>query len=322
MSRNRVGVRGCLHALSTFKYNEMRRKAQQQTGRVWRAIALCAVAGAQFVCLGQTATVAVAPSADAFVRSLAPTNNYGAAGSLSVSGASAVNGSGQQNGLFDSLMRFPMSSVMTAFDGSFGSNGWVMTGATLTVTEVGAPNNAIFNRGIGAFEVRLIGCDTWVEGSGTPNVPTMDGVAYEDLGSVLNPAVNVSMGQFTNSGVNGAESFPLALAGTVVSNIAAGGDLNLYLTAASASVGFTFNSRNFGTSSAWPSLQVTAVARPLAAISSIERVGANQVGHPLQHGFELGLRGAGRAAWRRAAGRTSSRCRPSRSMIRPSSWTL
>ncbi len=151
-----------------------------------------------------------------------------------------------------------------------------MTGATLTVTEVGAPNNAIFNRGIGAFEVRLIGCDTWVEGSGTPNVPTMDGVAYEDLGLVLNPAVDVSMGQFTNSGVNGAESFPLALAGTVVSNIAAGGDLNLYLTAASASVGFTFNSRNFGTSSAWPSLQVTAVARPLAAISSIERVGANQ----------------------------------------------
>ncbi|HTX54559.1 MAG TPA: hypothetical protein VMD08_14210 [Candidatus Baltobacteraceae bacterium] len=250
---------------------------QQQTGRVWRAAALALVDSAQLVCLGQTETVAVTPSADAFVRSLAPASNYGAAGSLSVSGSAAVNGSGQQNGLFDSLMRFPMSDLVTSFEGSFGTNGWVVTGATLAVTEVGAPNNGIFNRGVGAFEVRWIASDTWVEGRGKPTGPTTDGVAYQDLGGVLNPAADVSLGTFTNGGVDGVLSFPLPLAGAMVSNIVAGGDLNLYLTAASASVGFTVNSRNFGTTSAWPALQVTAVAKPVAAISSIGMVGTNQV---------------------------------------------
>lgn len=139
----------------------MRCGAQQQSGRVGRAITLGLLAGAQLVCLGQTATVAVAPSADAFVRSLAPGSNYGAAGALSVSGSAAVNGSGQQNGLFDSLMRFPMSGVVTSFNASLGSDRWVVTAATLAVTEVGVPSNAIFNRGVGAFEVRWIASDGW-----------------------------------------------------------------------------------------------------------------------------------------------------------------
>jgi hypothetical protein len=255
----------------------MQPAGQQQTVWVRRAIVLGMLAGAPGFCLGQTATVAMTPTADAFVRSLAPGNNYGAAGALSVSGAAAVNGAGQQNGLLDSLIRFPLSGVVTLFNGSLGTNAWVVAGVALAVTEVGAPNNAIFNRGVGAFQVRWIVSDEWVEGHGTPNTPTTKGVVYQDLGSLLNPAVDVSLGQFTNSGVDGVVSFPLALAGVLASNIMAGTDLNLYLTAASTSVGFTFNSRNFGTASAWPSLEVTAVARPAATINSIERVGLNQV---------------------------------------------
>ena len=255
----------------------MRRKTQQQSGRGWRAVALGVVAGVQLVCLGQTATVSVTPSGDAFVRSLAPGSNYGAAGSLSVSGSAAVNGSGQQNGLLDSLMRFPMSGVAASLNGSFGSNGWVVTGATLLVTEVGAQNNGIFNRGVGAFEMRWVASEGWVEGTGKPTAPTTDGVAYEDLSSVLNPAGDVSLGQFTNSGVDGSVSFPLPLAGALVSNIVAGTDLNLYLTAAGASVGFTFNSRDFTGTNSWPSLTISAVAKPLARIASIEWLGTNQV---------------------------------------------
>jgi hypothetical protein len=255
----------------------MRRKTQQESGRVWRVAALVVAAGAQLVCLGQTATVSVTPSADAFVRSLAPSSNYGAAGALSVSGSAAVNGSGQPNGVFDSLMRFPMSDAAASLNGSFGTNGWVVTGATLLVTEVGAPNNGIFNRGVGAFEVRWIASDGWVEGTGRPISPTADGVAYQDLSSVLNPAVDVSLGQFTNSGVDGPVPFPLALAGALVSNVVAGSDLNLYLTAASTSVGFTFNSRDFTGTNSWPSLTISAVAKPLVRITSIERLGANQV---------------------------------------------
>ena len=255
----------------------MRRKTQQQSGRGWRAVALGMVAGLPLVCLGQTASGSVTPSADAFVRVLEPGSNYGAAGSLSVSGLAATNELGHQNGLSDSLMRFPMSGVASSLNGSLGSNGWVVTGATLVVTEVGAPNNGIFNRGVGAFEIRWIASDGWVEGTGRPITPTTDGVAYQDLGSVLNPAVDVSLGQFTNSGVDGLVSFPLALAGALVSNVVAGTDLNLYLTEASTSVGFTFNSRDFTGTNSWPRLAITAVAKPLARISSIERLGTNQV---------------------------------------------
>lgn len=256
----------------------MRQQAQQKSGRgLWRAVALGLVAGAQLVCRGQTATVSVTPAADAFVRSLAPASNYGAAGALSVSGSAAVNGSGQQNGLFDSLIRFPLSDIAASLNGSFGTNGWVVAGAMLVVNEVGAPNNAIFNQGVGTLEIRWSGSAAWAEGAGTPNPPTTDGVAYQDLADILNPAADVSLGRFTNSGVSGPVSFPLTLAGALVSNIVARTDLNLYLTAASASVGFTFNSRNFGTSNSWPSLEIRAVAKPLAQFTSIERLGTNQV---------------------------------------------
>ena len=253
----------------------MRRKARRKAAWLWLAAALGA--GAKAGCLGQTAALSATPTADAFVWSLAPASNYGGAGALSVSGSAAVNGSGQQNGLLDSLIRFSTADVASSFNGSFGSNGWVVTSAALGLTEVGAPNNAIFDRGVGAFEVRWIGLDAWVEGSGTPMMPATDAVAYQDLGWVLNPAVDATLGQFTNSGANAAESFSLRLAEQLVSNIVSGADVNLYLTAASSSVGFTFNSRNFGSAGAWPSLQVAAAAKPAAAISAIERVGTNRV---------------------------------------------
>ena len=239
-------------------------------------MALGLVAGGRLVCLSQMVNVPVTPSADTFVRSLAPGSNYGAAGSLSVSGSAAVNGSGQENGLFDSLMRFSMSSAAASLNSSFGNDGWVVTGATLAVTEVGAPNNGIFNRGVGAFEIRWIASDGWVEGSGKPTAPTPEGVAYQDLGSVLNAALDVSLGQFTNSGADGPVSFSLELTEALVSNVLVGADMNLFLTAASTSVGFTFNSRDFTGTNSWPSLTITAVAKPQARISAVEPVGSNQ----------------------------------------------
>jgi hypothetical protein len=108
-------------------------------------------------------------------------------------------------------------------------------------------------------------------------MPTGDGVTYGDLGSVLNPAADVALGQFTNTGTDGPVPFLLDLSGPLLSNVVAGADINLYLTAASPSVGFTFNSRNFGTTNAWPNLQVTSVPRPVAGITGIESIGSNQV---------------------------------------------
>jgi hypothetical protein len=170
-----------------------------------------------------------------------------------------------------------MSAAAASLNGSFGSNRWMVAGARLAVTEVGAPNNGIFNRGVGGFEIRWIGSDGWVEGTGRPIAPTTDGVAYQDLSSVLNPAADMSLGWFTNSGMDGPVSFPLALVGDLVANVLAGAELNLYLTAASESVGLTFNSMDFTGTNSWPSLEITAVAKPLPRITSIERLGTKQV---------------------------------------------
>src|SRR5437899_5035760 len=93
-------------------------------------------------------TVSAKPDADSFVRAQEPASNYGGGGALSVSGAAAVNGSGQQNGAFDTLMRFPMDEAVATLDATLGQD-WIVTGARLVVTEMAMPDNAIFNLGIG-----------------------------------------------------------------------------------------------------------------------------------------------------------------------------
>jgi hypothetical protein len=93
-------------------------------------------------------------STDAFVRATAPALNYGSAGALSVSGSNAVNGLGATNGVFDSFIRVNSAGMVSNFDSTFGTNNWVINGARLRVTELGAPANAFFNRGIGSFEIR------------------------------------------------------------------------------------------------------------------------------------------------------------------------
>jgi hypothetical protein len=274
----------CLHALSFSKYNVIV-KCKDPTGWWLKGPFAEASLGAVLVVASlsgspgaaQTATVSVVPDADSFVRSLAPTNNYGGAGAISVSGSAAVNGSGQQNGLFDSLLRFPMSNLVVSLDGTFGNHDWIITRATLRLVEMGAPPNTLFNRGVGAFEIRWIGWDSWVEGTGTPGSATTDGVSYGTLPSMLNSSIDVSLGQFTNSGLDGPVSFNLGLAPSFLADIRSGGKVSLYLTAASAQVGFTADSRSFGTASARPSLEITAVPRPGPQVLSILALVTNGV---------------------------------------------
>src|SRR6267154_5478785 len=98
--------------------------------------------------MAQSILVSVLPDADAFIRSLDPAGNYGGGGALSISGSAAVNGSGEQNGLFDSLMRFSLSNAVASFDSAFGTQSWVITKVRLIANEMAAPDNAIFNRGV------------------------------------------------------------------------------------------------------------------------------------------------------------------------------
>jgi len=201
-------------------------------------------------------------SVDSFVRAAAPALNYGGAGALSVSGASAVNGSGVTNGAFDSFIRFNTAAAVSHFNALFGTSNWVINGARLRVTEIATPSNVLFNRGTGAFEIRWIANDNWTEGTGNPNNPTATGLTCNDEPALLNIATDASLGTFTNAGADGALTFSLALAAAFVNDVSAAGEVGLFLTAIDPGVGFTFDSRSFGTVSARPFLEISAVPRP------------------------------------------------------------
>ena len=205
-----------------------------------------------------------APVSDAFVRSADPTHNYGAAGALAVSGSIATNPtSGLQQGLLDSFLQFNVAGDITTFNTIFGAGQWTITNVTLVVTAQSA-NNADFNYGSGSFEVRWIGNNSWLEGTGTPMAPGSSGITYSQESSILNPGVDQSLGTFTyNGATSGQVKLLLGSATSFISDLSTGTLASLYMTATPGSmVGFTFNSRNFGTSSAWPMLDVTAVAIP------------------------------------------------------------
>ena len=227
-------------------------------------------------CHAQT-NVSTAPSADAFVLMQQPAANFGSAGALNVSGSAATNSSGNVVGLCSSLVRFPMTNALAVFNTAFGANGWSIVGAVLQLNENASPDNPIFGEGVGAFEIDWIASGSWIEGTGTPRAPTTDGVAWQDLASILQPGTVVALGQFTNTGLNGFVSFNLQLAAPLISNILAGSDINFYLSAASDSVGFTFNSRNFGNTNDQPALILTATRQNNPVSLVIAPSGPNQI---------------------------------------------
>jgi hypothetical protein len=228
-------------------------------------------------CFSQTATVSILPDADAFVRSATPFANYGGAGAIAVSGPTAVNGSNQPNGAFDSLMRFPMSNVVAALDSTLGTHDWLVLRATLKLTEMGEPPSPIFNRGVGAFEIRWLAADSWTEGTGIPILPTTNGVAWNDIPTLLNQGTDDSLGQFTNSGADARSSFGLSLKEPFLSDIRAGGRVTFYFTAISPQIGFTADSRSFVISNDFPVLEIVAAVNPKPRIDSIVDLETNAV---------------------------------------------
>ena len=216
------------------------------------------------------AAVKVIPDADTFIMSSAPTNNFGGAGAIAVSGSTAVNGNNQSNGRFDSLLRFPMSNVISSLDATLASHDWLIYRATLHLTEVGAPVNSSFNRGVGAFEIWWLAADDWIEGTGIPLERTTDGVTWNDVSFLLDPAKDVSLGQFTNSGVDGGLTFQLGLQAAFLSDIRSGSPVTLHLTAASPQIGFTAGSRTFFVATNLPELEIEADLNPNPRIEGFQ----------------------------------------------------
>jgi hypothetical protein len=206
------------------------------------------------------AAITAIPTADAFLFAGESAQNYGAAGAL------AIAGSSQPQGEYQSLMKFDLGPAKAAFDAAYGAGNWTLDSATLRLTTT-APNNVIFNPiTAGNFNVTWQQIDAWTEGSGTPALPTADGIAFGGIAS-LQSAQDAALGTLAFPGGTGvATTYPLALVSGLTADASSGGTLSLRLSVpAGSAASFTFAARSFQTTASRPVLTLTAVPEPSAA---------------------------------------------------------
>lgn len=207
--------------------------------------------------------------ADAFVTT-GPTNdleanNYGGAGGLAVSGSGASK-AGSFRGLFESVLRFDLSGAKTAFDAAYGEGLWQVQGATLRLTATAA-NNAIFNNNsTGLFSISWMQDDSWVEGSGSPSLPSSTGINWLTLPDYLSLA-DESLGTFLfDSSANGGRQthsiYSLDLSSGFLGDILGGSSASFDLAAASDGLSYLFNSHSVTTSADRPLLAIIAIPVP------------------------------------------------------------
>lgn len=213
--------------------------------------------------------------ADAFLATGSPDNpdganlagnNYGAAGTLAISPANADKGE------FQSVLRFNFASAVALFNASYDTNAWAITRISLTLasnygTNGVQPNNGIFNVvSNGNFVIEWLSDDDWVEGTGTPALPTMDGVTYNSLPELLSGATSIlSTNTYMPPGDNVPVTYNLPLDTNLISDITNGGDTTLLFYAADNQIGYLFNSHEYGRGNE-PLINVTAT--PLFEILS------------------------------------------------------
>lgn len=217
---------------------------------------------------GAQVTFSTTTSEDVFMATGSPDNpigtdltgeNFGAAGTLAISPASADKGE------FQSVIMFNLAGAVTLFNNNFGTNGWTVIDITLTLNSnygiAGVqPNNGIFNVISGGnFVIEWLSNDDWAEGTGTPNLPTTDGVTYDSLPELTSGATailctNAYKPPETN---NTPIIFPLPLNTNLVADITNGGNTTLLFYAADNKVGYLFNSHEYGRGNQ-PLINVTA----------------------------------------------------------------
>jgi len=210
----------------------------------------------------RAAQVTLSPIQDTFVREAEPTRNFGATGALAVAGPEAVNGLGQQQGQFDSLIQFDAGQAVSAFNSQFGAGAWHFTGATLVMQEDGAPANTLYNRGPGQFTVSWVSNDNWLEGSGTPQFVT-EGVGnemtWDFMLSLIGSATVSTLGVGTGAGVSGPVATNLNLAPSLLADLNNGAAVTLHLSPITTTLGYTFFSRDYAGNPAFRvTLQLTA----------------------------------------------------------------
>ena len=212
------------------------------------------------MCFGPSAKAQVTysgtTSADAFLATGSPGNpegadltglNFGGAGTLVVAPASSAKGE------FQSVLEFNLTNAVGLFDTNFGAGNWTITGISLKLTSnygTGGvqPNNAIFPViSGGQFVIEWLSTNGWPEGTGTPNLPTMDGVTYDSLPDLLSgPHEILSTNTYSPPGNNVPVTYTLPLNTNLVAEVAGGGDVTLLFFAADDQIGYLFNSYSYG----------------------------------------------------------------------------
>lgn len=182
-------------------------------------------------------------------------NNYGAAGALAVSASLS-------SGTFASLLRFDLSSAKSTFDTAYGAGGWNIDSIALQLTTTTAMN-PIFNASqAGAFDVKWISSNSWVEGTGNPMTPGTTGVNWTNFAGLAAGAEAQGAFAVANAGDGVTATYTLTPSSSLLNDLFSGSQASLALTAdpSDSNVAVLFNSRNFGTSARRPGLIITASA--------------------------------------------------------------
>lgn len=223
-----------------------------------RAVSACALAvmTSLVATLGRADTATLDPVADAFVIAAKPANNFGAGGALIVAAPTLPKGEAQ------SLLRFDFAPAKAIFDATLGAGNWKLSDATLNLVANNGPS-ALFNTpAAGTIRVLTLLNDAWLEGAGTPNIPTADGVSFGDLATLLS-ADDESLGDFPVTTV-APNTYGLALAASaaVEAKVKAGGLLSLRIAAADDHVAIQFGARTIANAALRPTLVVHVAPIP------------------------------------------------------------
>ena len=209
----------------------------------------------------KAAAFSMNPTADAFTTpgssgNLA-NNNYGGTGSI------AVAAPGLAQGEFQSVLQFDLGPAVSSFNSTYGVGQWSIQSVSLQLTAASG-GNPIFNPpAAGTIGFSWMQNDSWIEGTGTPNVPTTTGITYSSLQSTFISAGDEDLGAFSfGGGTSGNNTFSLGLAPGFDADVAAGGPVSIRMFGADSSVSGVFSSRSFGTVASRPVLTIQAVPEP------------------------------------------------------------
>jgi hypothetical protein len=206
-------------------------------------------------------TLTLRPSADAYTTEDLPSNNFGSAGAL------AVSGSANAKGPLQSILRFDLATITSALDVSYGIGGWVVDSILLELTST-TPLNANFNpNAAGAIAVDWLSDDSWLEST----------VTWNGLPGIVTSG-SQSLGTLSYAGGLGTTQYLLLSSAGFLSDLQSGAQASLLLSAADPNVSVVMNSRNFGTVASRPALIITASAVPEPHRAMLAVVGVAALG--------------------------------------------